>query len=145
MADSTKKAIGKIRVGDTVVSVDQATGRIVLATVERRLRERAPKLLVLHLDTRETIETTPRQLFLTARGGYLSAERLKKGNRLRTLDGRIVKITRVTQRLKPTYVHTLALHGGANYHVGSTALRVPIVKEARPELASRRTPRRKSR
>jgi hypothetical protein len=141
MADSTKKPIAKVAAGDLVISVDRATGSATLATVERRTRERAPRIVVLHLDNGEAIETTPRQMFVAVTGQFVPARSLEKGHRLRTIDGRIIKVARVGRRLKAAYVHTLLLRGGANYHVGSAALRVPIVKEDihREKPAARRS------
>jgi hypothetical protein len=141
MADHGNQFIARIQGGDAVLSLDETRGVLFAARVRRRLEETVPATTLLHMADGETIETTPRQQFMTAKGWFLRASELKAGFRLKTHDKQAVEVVRVNHRTEATLVHTLELHNGGNYHVGRAGFVTRVKKRLEePRLASPSTP-----
>jgi hypothetical protein len=129
MASSRTKQIGRIQPGDKVLSLDETTGKLIVARVIRRLDQKAAATVVLRLTGGETIETTLRNRFMLASGQYVPASRLSAGERLKTHDNQLVEIVRISRKTEATVVHHLELDKAMNYHVGKGGILTSIIKE----------------
>ncbi|MFI0486554.1 polymorphic toxin-type HINT domain-containing protein [Actinomadura sp. 9N215] len=128
MADGTRKAIDKIKVGDKVQATDPATGTTSTQPVVATITDTGAKRLVqLTVDTdgKQGGETS----VLTATDGHpfwtpttatwTDAEKLKPGMWLRTSAGTHVQLTAVKTRTAHQRVHNLTVAGTHTYYVAS--------------------------
>ena len=111
------------------MSLDEATGQLFAARVRRRLEQTVRAITVLRLANGETLETTPRHLFMTADGQFLPAAHFKAGLKLKTHEQKLVRVASVNQRNGVAIVNNLVLDAGANYHVGRAGLLTRVVKQ----------------
>lgn len=88
-------AIAEIEVGDLILSMDKAVGRLVERPVVRR--DDHAETMLWHLETecdRRPVETKMRHRFMTQRG-WIQARKLRTSDRLCYFDGSLVSVVAV--------------------------------------------------
>jgi RHS repeat-associated protein len=133
MADGTKKPISRIKPGEKVVATDPRTGRTRVETVTGTIIGSGKKKLVelsLKVHTEKPEAGSERTIVvnrITATEGHpfwvpglrqwVTAGKLKKGQRLQTLAGDRIEITEATHRKSRLTVHNLTVNDVHTYYV----------------------------
>ncbi len=111
-------AIALIQPGDMVFALDEATGETSLRMVtEVYEREGDAPLVIVHVSSGETIETTEEHPFLVS-GQWVRADRLSRGDELDGAFG-CVSVVAVEHTSRLSRVHNLEVEGLHNYRVGT--------------------------
>ncbi len=110
-------AIASIQPGDMVFALDEATGQTSLRMVTEVFeREGDAPLVIVHVSSGETIETTEEHPFLVS-GRWVRADRLSRGDELDGAFG-CVSVVAVEHTSRLSRVHNLEVEGLHNYRVG---------------------------
>jgi hypothetical protein len=110
--------IGTLHRGDHVLAWDAATGTTASYTVTAVLTHRDPLLIALTLDD-ERIETTPEHPFFTAAHGWVRADGLRIGERVRRLGGGSGVVRRVEVVQRPQVMYNLTVAVAHTFFVGA--------------------------
>ncbi|MGV9560233.1 RHS repeat-associated core domain-containing protein [Streptomyces sp. NPDC003522] len=128
MADGTRKAIKDVRIGDTVIATDPATGEGGPRKVTALIKGEGDKQLVdIALDTDSpagsktgTITATDGHPFwVPALRQWVEARNLAAGQWLQTSTGTWVQVTAVRHRAESASVYNLTVDGLHTYYVGA--------------------------
>ena len=122
MSNGAVKPIEKIKVGDLVLSRDEATSRTQAKKVVRLFRHRTNMTLVLHFRGGATIETTPTHPFYVQNNGFVPAGRLAIGTSIVTRAGPCAVLEKVTRRFKSATVYNFEVEDFHTYFVGKDEL-----------------------
>jgi Pretoxin HINT domain len=124
MADGTRRPIDKVKVGDSVIATDPATGKTgphaVTALIRHSTDHTIIDVSVAGADGVETIAATDHHPFyVTSNGGrWVDAGALAVGDELRSPDGTQRVIVGVTTRPAHETVYNLTIDGVHTYYVG---------------------------
>jgi len=127
MADGTTKAIEDVEPGDKVLASDPETGRTEVKTVTAEILGQGQKHLVRLTLTIETADGEQRTASLTATAGHLfwvaelgtwfEATDLTVGQRLKTSDKTVVRVTGIHRWDRTATVHNLTVADLHTYYV----------------------------
>ncbi|GHG97922.1 Hint domain-containing protein [Streptomyces lanatus] len=117
------KPIEQIRAGDRVWADDPETGERRLRTVAGVMQRTTDALVSVDMGA-ETVRATPEHPFWVNGKGWTSAEALREGDRLRTLDGRGARVESVRKAAVRTQVFNFEVEGDHTYFVGRTKVLV---------------------
>ena len=128
------KPIGQLQLGDTVLAISGATGNPFAARVHSRSQRVVPEVIMLRVDSGETIVTTPSQPFINAEGRAIRASELKAGDLLSAESKRTAQVISLQKRARTTIVHDLKLDKASVYLVGNTRLLAAVKTVKATEL-----------
>ncbi|MFG1777594.1 polymorphic toxin-type HINT domain-containing protein [Micromonospora sp. NPDC049048] len=126
MADGSRKAIDKIRVGDEVLATDPETGRTEARSVEALILGEGQKdLIEVTVDTGGdggdktgmVVATDQHPFWLEDLKKWANAEDIQPGSWLRSSDGKLVKVLAVRAWTQFARVHNLTVAGIHTYYV----------------------------
>jgi hypothetical protein len=134
MADGSTKPIEQVKAGDHVQSrpqedaanqseqgdVNKTKVRTQTAKVARTFVHEQAIILKLHLESGETITTTPGHPFAVEGKGFISAGRLAIGNAIVTRAGPPVKVVGIEHPVETATVYNFEVEGTHTYFVGNT-------------------------
>ena len=116
MADGTTKPIDQVVVGDEVTAFNPETGQ----TEPRKVTDTFvhDNVATVRVTTSEgEITSTINHAFYVEDKGWLTVGELQEGDRLRTPEGKLVKVLTIQATGKTETVYNLAVEGLHNYHV----------------------------
>jgi len=122
--------IETLRVGDTVLAENPATGTVEAEPVEALLVRPVSDLMALDLSDGSTITVQPDHVFWLDRDpaltkpGWLTARRMHRGDALRTVSGRDVTVVRLRGHVGRAVVYTLTVAKDHTFFVGSAQVLV---------------------
>ena len=122
MADGTHRAIEQIKVGDLVMSRDEATGATSAQKVVQTFEKQAAATLVLHLKNGETIETTPEHPFYVESQGFTPAGEMGIGTSIVTRAGPSATLASSQVRERAATVYNFEVENTHTYFVGQSDL-----------------------
>jgi RHS repeat-associated protein len=117
------KAIESLAVGDLVWGYDAATGDAALYEVTKLYRRVSPSLTVLTVED-ERVETTAEHPFWVEGRGWVEAQNLSAGDRLKALRGETRVVESVSRIERETEVFNFEVAGVHNYYVTAAHLLV---------------------
>jgi hypothetical protein len=132
LADGEKKPIESVKVGDSVLSCEEATGITGPQRVQRIWTHQVPATLVLQLMGGETVGTTREHRFFVADRGFVGAGRLDSGSILQSYYGRNLRVTALEALVQTVKVYNLEVENFHTYFVGNGGLLVHNRKESDP-------------
>ncbi|MGA5496531.1 polymorphic toxin-type HINT domain-containing protein [Streptomyces cinereoruber] len=112
------RPIETIKVGDRVWSEDPLTGKRQLRKVTDLFRRTADSLVTVHAG-HDAVRATPEHPFWAVGRGWTPAERLKPGDRLKSLDGSVSSVRSVSRSDGAVEVFNFAVENDHTYFVGS--------------------------
>jgi len=122
--------IETLRKGMRVLAEDPATGKVEAELVLRLITDHVSPLLAVELSDGTTLKVTADHPFWVdggdhlARAGWLHAEHLRPGDRLRTAKGKDVVVVRVRRNVGHAVVYTLTVAHDHTFFVGSARVLV---------------------
>jgi len=122
--------IENLRKGMQVLAEDPTTGKVEAEPVLRLITDRVSPLLAVELSDGTTLKVTADHPFWVdsgdhlARAGWLHAEHLRPGDRLRTAKGKNVVVVRVRRNAGHAVVYTLTVAHDHTFFVGSAKVLV---------------------
>ncbi|QNP70110.1 hypothetical protein IAG44_12050 [Streptomyces roseirectus] len=117
------RPIEEIGPGDRVWAEDPVTGKRHLRKVTGVMRRTADSLVSVGIG-QETVRATPEHPFWVLGKGWTSAQSLRPGDRLRTLDGADTRVSAVRTTVARTQVFNFEVEGDHTYFVGDTRVLV---------------------
>ncbi|MER5884862.1 polymorphic toxin-type HINT domain-containing protein [Streptomyces sp. NPDC001941] len=131
LADGTRRAIEKIRVGDQVLATDPYTGgtsgRRVVDTIVTRGDKHFTRLALRTADGAATLDATDTHPFwLTDERRWADAGEIGPGARLRAPDGTPVRVSTVDRYTRTRITFDLTVQGLHTYYVGSGTANVLV-------------------
>jgi RHS repeat-associated protein len=120
MADGTEKPISEVRIGDSVLASDPATGRTQGQTVTDVITGEGRKELIdLEVDGQPVTATDNHLFYVTDRQAWVTAEEVKVGDHLREPDGQTATVTSHRLRVVPSAtVYNLTVDGMHTFYAG---------------------------
>lgn len=112
-----ERPIEEIRVGDEVLAYDEATGETTTSTVTAALVHEDPATVRLTIDG-ETVDTTPEHPFYVADAGWVAADELEAGDRVRTIDGEHGTVEAMAVEVAPRVMYNLTVADAHTFFVG---------------------------
>ena len=131
MADGLPKAIDAITIGDHVAARDEKTGITAVGTVSQIFRHLVAETLLMQMEGGEVVETTAAHRFAAQERGFVSAGKLRPGDRLSTHDERGVMLASTETRSGSATVYNLSVDGFHTFFIGGPGLWVHNVKDAK--------------
>jgi intein/homing endonuclease len=113
-----ERPIASIKVGDQVFAYNSATGKEEYETVDAVLVHTDPVTEDLTISG-EVIHTTPEHPFYTLDRGWVNADNLKRGEMVKSADGRYGVVQAIVVRAKPQVMYNLTVHGDHTFFVGA--------------------------
>ncbi|MFB7450658.1 Hint domain-containing protein [Streptomyces sp. NPDC056194] len=117
------RPIETIKVGERVWSEDPVTGQRKLRKVTELFRRTTDELVSVRTG-RDEVRATPDHPFWVMGKGWTAAQKLRPGDRLKSLDGGASNILTVVKEAKRVAVFNFAVEGDHTYFVGETKLLV---------------------
>ncbi|MFF2727050.1 RICIN domain-containing protein [Streptomyces sp. NPDC058008] len=120
MADGSRKAISDVRVGETVLATDPATGRSAAQPVSDTFRHDTTRLVDITVGDGLLTSTAGHRFHVEGRGWTLVSD-LRVGDRLRTPEGTLHRVHGIEDRtgLAPSEVYDLTVDGFRTFYVGT--------------------------
>jgi len=123
-------AIERLRVGDAVLAEDPTVGKVEPEAVRALIVRPVSALMALDLSDGSVIKVQPDHVFWVDRApalreqGWLTARRMHRGDRLRTISGRDVTVIRMRWHVGHAVVYTLTVARDHTFFVGSARVLV---------------------
>jgi len=123
-------SIEKLRTGMRVLAENPRTGKVEAEPVVRLITDHVSPLLAVELSDGTTLKVTADHPFWVnsgahlAHSGWLHAEHLRPGDRLRTAKGKDVTVVRVRRNVGHAVVYTLTVAHDHTFFVGSARVLV---------------------
>lgn len=111
-----KKAIQDVKIGDKVLSKDEATGKQAYKEVEWLFERKVKEIYKIYIG-KEVIETTDEHPFWIIGEGWVEAKDLQAGDKLETADGTAITIDKVLVQKKNTTVYNFKVKDYHTYFV----------------------------
>ena len=122
MADGSHVAIEQIKIGDLVMSRDEATGQVSAQKVVQTFERQANATLVLRLKNGETIETTKEHPFYVESQGFTPAGEMGIGTSIVTRAGPSATLASSKVRNRTATVYNFEVENTHTYFVGQSDL-----------------------
>ncbi len=118
VTDTGEKPIADVKVGDKVLAYNEQTGTTGVYTVTDTTAHLDPVVVEVTIDG-ELIETTPEHPFYsTSRGGWVEAEDLRVGDKVRQVSGDSGTITAIEVEQREQMMYNLTVAVAHTFYVG---------------------------